>query len=127
MIKPEYQLLIPCVDCGKKILRDHPQRLYCAKCKALKQKLKQKIKYQKKPWFKKKKFKGICVVCGSEFIGTWQKKNTCTTLCKNIHHRMVKRMKVEYNRIKINLFKSWIMWSLQEKEFQIKVKEKSNV
>ena len=107
-------MIIPCFRCGKKINRDHSQRLYCAKCKALKQKLnnklKQKIKYQKNPWFKKKKFKGICVVCGSKFIGTWQKKNTCTTLCKTIHLRMIKRMKVEYNRIKINLFKSWIMW-----------------
>lgn len=80
MIKPEYQFLIPCVGCGKKILRDHPQRQYCSKCKALKEKLKQKIKYQKNPGSRKKNSREFALFVVLSLLAHG-KKRTRVLLC----------------------------------------------
>ena len=105
----EILMQIKCIGCKTLIDFDNPNRRLCSNCKTLRLKERNKQTNRKK-FYKRNKTKGNCVICNSEFLGMTRKRIVCGQKCRIIHRRIILRSRKNFTTIKVNLFKSWVMW-----------------
>jgi hypothetical protein len=96
--------VIKCVECKTEIFQNHPNRKFCLECLKNKKRIIQKNRVRRQD----KSIEKICVVCKKSFKG--YKSLTCSHSCNNIHRTVIKRTVKNFESIRNNLFKSWVMW-----------------
>lgn len=100
------QILINCIDCKKEFLQDSPNRRLCNECKIIRRKASRKLANKNR----KNKVISDCVFCGLKTGFTNRKYcKDCSSKRQLIFNRRKRSVK-EFNRLKVLMFKSWVMW-----------------